>query len=195
MQYRAIGSNKSINFLMLLCCCLMVIPSMFMSSTTSSFDSVVTAWAPPQHQYQQKLLVQHRQLSFCTHNTAVRYSTPKLGKHQQIFSSKKQPDNESISTSSDMVKSIRSIFTATSVLTVGWWLSSVAMTYLPPSSSSSYDNHFNNPIMAIQQHVTVNAKEMASGSGSRVNKDPESLLRYGLPIQNKEVCINCQKWD
>jgi hypothetical protein len=28
---------------------------------------------------------------------------------------------------------------------------------------------------------------MASGSGSRVNKDAESLLRYGLPIQNKEV--------
>jgi hypothetical protein len=36
---------------------------------------------------------------------------------------------------------------------------------------------------------TVTAKEMASGSGSRVNKDAESLLRYGLPINNKEVCI------
>jgi hypothetical protein len=33
----------------------------------------------------------------------------------------------------------------------------------------------------------ASAKEMASGSGSRVNKDPESLLRYGLPIQSKEV--------
>lgn len=33
----------------------------------------------------------------------------------------------------------------------------------------------------------ANAKEMASGTGSRVNKDPESLLRYGLPIDNKEV--------
>lgn len=33
----------------------------------------------------------------------------------------------------------------------------------------------------------VHAKEMASASGSRVNKDPESLLRYGLPINNKEV--------
>ncbi|GKY93874.1 hypothetical protein MPSEU_000354300 [Mayamaea pseudoterrestris] len=31
------------------------------------------------------------------------------------------------------------------------------------------------------------AKEMASGSGSRVNKDAESLLRYGLPIKNKDV--------
>jgi hypothetical protein len=35
------------------------------------------------------------------------------------------------------------------------------------------------------------AKEMASGSGSRVNKDPESLLRYGLPINNKDVSAGC----
>jgi hypothetical protein len=40
------------------------------------------------------------------------------------------------------------------------------------------------PIFPNQQAM---AKEMASGSGSRVNKDPESLLRYGLPINNKEV--------
>ena len=33
----------------------------------------------------------------------------------------------------------------------------------------------------------ASAKEKASGSGTRVNKDPESLLRYGLPINNKEV--------
>lgn len=39
----------------------------------------------------------------------------------------------------------------------------------------------------ITSTVVANAKEMASGSGSRVNKDPESLLRYGLPIDNKEV--------
>jgi hypothetical protein len=36
---------------------------------------------------------------------------------------------------------------------------------------------------------TAFAKEMASGSGSRVNKDPESLLRYGLPISNPEVRV------
>eukprot|EP00522_Entomoneis_paludosa_P017186 CAMPEP_0172444822 /NCGR_PEP_ID=MMETSP1065-20121228/4823_1 /TAXON_ID=265537 /ORGANISM="Amphiprora paludosa, Strain CCMP125" /LENGTH=466 /DNA_ID=CAMNT_0013195523 /DNA_START=107 /DNA_END=1507 /DNA_ORIENTATION=+ len=35
--------------------------------------------------------------------------------------------------------------------------------------------------------MVANAKEMASGTGSRVNKDAESLLRYGLPIKNKEV--------
>lgn len=40
----------------------------------------------------------------------------------------------------------------------------------------------------IQSTMVVNAKEMASGSGSRVNKDPESLLRYGLPIpKDKEI--------
>ena len=35
----------------------------------------------------------------------------------------------------------------------------------------------------------ASAKEMASGTGSRVNKDADSLLRYGLPINNKEVCL------
>ena len=33
----------------------------------------------------------------------------------------------------------------------------------------------------------VSAKELASGSGSKVNKDPLSLLRLGLPNQPKEV--------
>lgn len=33
----------------------------------------------------------------------------------------------------------------------------------------------------------ANAVEKASGTGSRVNKDAESLLRLGLPIKNKEV--------
>lgn len=40
----------------------------------------------------------------------------------------------------------------------------------------------------IFQSSVANAKQMASASGSRVNKDPESLLRYGLPINSKEVC-------
>lgn len=33
----------------------------------------------------------------------------------------------------------------------------------------------------------ASAKEMASGSGTRVNKDPESLLRLALPINNKDA--------
>ena len=46
--------------------------------------------------------------------------------------------------------------------------------FLSPSSSSRY-------------YYVASAREMASGSGTRVNKDPESLLRYGLPIDNSEV--------
>jgi len=34
---------------------------------------------------------------------------------------------------------------------------------------------------------SVQARELASGSGSRVNKDPQSLLRLGLPNQPKAV--------
>ena len=44
------------------------------------------------------------------------------------------------------------------------------------------------PLFDMQQPVAV-AKEMASASGSRVNKDADSLLRYGLPIKNKEVSL------
>lgn len=43
-------------------------------------------------------------------------------------------------------------------------------------------------MMVQPQNVAV-AKEMASASGSRVNKDADSLLRYGLPIKNKEVSV------
>jgi hypothetical protein len=46
----------------------------------------------------------------------------------------------------------------------------------------------NLPFMTTQpSSMVANAKEMASGTGSRVNKDAESLLRYGLPINNNEV--------
>jgi len=39
----------------------------------------------------------------------------------------------------------------------------------------------------IQQNVVASAKDKASATGSRVNKDAESLLRLGLPINSKEV--------
>ncbi|GFH44566.1 hypothetical protein CTEN210_01040 [Chaetoceros tenuissimus] len=49
-------------------------------------------------------------------------------------------------------------------------------------------NTDNNLIQDFVSTTRVEAKEMASGSGSRVNKDPESLLRLGLPIpKDKEV--------
>jgi hypothetical protein len=39
----------------------------------------------------------------------------------------------------------------------------------------------------VDKSMIANAREKASGTGSRVNKDPESLLRLALPIKNKEV--------
>lgn len=50
--------------------------------------------------------------------------------------------------------------------------------------ASNYPSSSGNNVIASS---VASAKEMASGSGTRVNKDPESLLRYGLPINNKEV--------
>ena len=52
--------------------------------------------------------------------------------------------------------------------------------------SSTFPNYIANNNNMISSSI-ANAKEMASGSGTRVNKDPESLLRLGLPIKNKEV--------
>lgn len=39
----------------------------------------------------------------------------------------------------------------------------------------------------VQQTVVAGAKDKASATGSRVNKDADSLLRLGLPINSKEV--------
>ena len=49
-------------------------------------------------------------------------------------------------------------------------------------------NTDNTMLQDMTSMTRVEAKEMASASGSRVNKDPESLLRLGLPIpKDKEV--------
>jgi hypothetical protein len=58
-----------------------------------------------------------------------------------------------------------------------------APTVIAPIMANYYNSN-NNVVIASS---VANAKEMASGTGTRVNKDPESLLRYGLPINNKEV--------
>ena len=55
-----------------------------------------------------------------------------------------------------------------------------------PMTSAFPNIASNNDVIASS---IASAKEKASGSGTRVNKDPESLLRYGLPINNKEVSI------
>jgi hypothetical protein len=43
------------------------------------------------------------------------------------------------------------------------------------------------PMVPSTNPYIAAAVEKASGTGSRVNKDAESLLRLGLPINNKEV--------
>ena len=72
---------------------------------------------------------------------------------------------------------------ATAALSMALWGAPTALV------SSSVSDHQSMMPPMIEQVFAANAKEKASGSGSRVNKDAESLLRYGLPIQNKEVCI------
>lgn len=70
-------------------------------------------------------------------------------------------------------------------------LAIVASLWVAPAFMATIADHF--PMIdnhAIIASSVANAKEMASGTGTRVNKDPESLLRYGLPINNKEVCAH-----
>ena len=43
------------------------------------------------------------------------------------------------------------------------------------------------PLLPAQWRGVAEARELASGSGSRVNKDPYSLLRLALPNQPKEM--------
>ena len=74
-------------------------------------------------------------------------------------------------------------------------LSGVALAtalWTAPATLAEQAVHF--PAFAGNEVVAssiASAKEMASGTGSRVNKDAESLLRYGLPIDNKEVRPIC----
>lgn len=59
----------------------------------------------------------------------------------------------------------------------------------PATLAGPMTSHFPNVASGdgVMASSIASAKEMASGSGTRVNKDAESLLRYGLPINNKEV--------
>ena len=71
---------------------------------------------------------------------------------------------------------------ATAALSMALWGAPAALV------SSQQATGQPNMLPPMVEHIfAANAKEKASGSGSRVNKDAESLLRYGLPIQNKEV--------
>ena len=73
-------------------------------------------------------------------------------------------------------------WTMAALLATTIWASPAAMA--PYASHAVFNDNTNN---IMNNMGAASAKDKASGSGSRVNKDPESLLRYGLPIQNKEV--------
>ena len=70
---------------------------------------------------------------------------------------------------------------ATACMTAFLWGSPTVMVQQMDSS-----NMMGVPPAVIEQTM-ASAVEKASGSGSRVNKDADSLLRYALPIKNKEV--------
>jgi hypothetical protein len=81
--------------------------------------------------------------------------------------------------SNDLESTVRNALSGVAVATALW---------TAPATFAGQAVHF--PHFAGNEVVAssvASAKEMASGTGSRVNKDAESLLRYGLPIDNKEV--------
>merc|ERR1719390_465047 len=76
----------------------------------------------------------------------------------------------------DAVDSVKGALSGIALAAALWTSPAMISGHLDPSTVSQYI-----------PSSTASAKEMASGSGTRVNKEPESLLRYGLPIKNKEV--------
>ncbi len=69
---------------------------------------------------------------------------------------------------------------ATTAITVSMWgAPSLVAEHIFSNTDGSHHQ--------VVSSFVASAKEMASGTGSRVNKDADSLLRLGLPIQNKEV--------
>jgi hypothetical protein len=77
------------------------------------------------------------------------------------------------------IDSVKNVISGVALATLLW---------TAPASLAGASTHFSSFISnQVVASSVANAKEMASGTGSRVNKDPESLLRYGLPIDNKEV--------
>lgn len=93
---------------------------------------------------------------------------PLIGKSSSIRSD----SSTSLNLSNDWKEQISKTLATTALVTGALW--SFNPSVLP-------SDHF------MHSHMMANAKEMASGSGTRVNKDPESLLRYGLPLKSKEV--------
>jgi len=89
-----------------------------------------------------------------------------------------QKSEENPKTVQDLWQNQLGKFLTTGLVTASLWAA--------PAALVSNNNNFDVTPQIFTSSV-ANAKQMASASGSRVNKDPESLLRYGLPINSKEV--------
>jgi hypothetical protein len=147
----------------------------------TSSGVLVSAWLQPIHslggrQHQQALhnSAHQQRYSMIEHlkTTTIPVAQHMTRKNEPVSSSGVKKSVSLLSSS--FLDSVRTVFVATAFLSVSWWCASIPL--LPAMDHSN-----------VNLNMMANAKEMASGSGSRVNKDPESLLRYGLPIQNKEV--------
>lgn len=99
-----------------------------------------------------------------------------------IYATKPQNDNNNVfDTLENVDATIKGAISGMALAAALW---AAPATMAGPMSSNFPSVASGNNVIASS---VASAKEMASGSGTRVNKDPESLLRYGLPINNKEV--------
>lgn len=83
--------------------------------------------------------------------------------------------------SNDLETTVKSALSGVALATALW---------TAPATLAGQASHFPSFGNDVVASSVASAKEMASGTGSRVNKDAESLLRYGLPIDNKEVRVS-----
>lgn len=174
--------------------------SLLLATTVSSWTPTVLSFAPPSS------LHSHR-ATFLDSQTKRCLFTKNENSHKEQQKHEHEPLDINIKS---MEKSVKGVFAAT-CLAGAIWASPAAIvggmlfggtdggisigttndhhnTYLSSVSASSSFSSFSSYLDDIRTSVVVQAKEMASASGSRVNKDPESLLRYGLPIpKDKEV--------
>lgn len=107
-----------------------------------------------------------------TTNTPIRTSP--------IYATKPQNENTVVDTLEAVDATIKGALSGMALAAAIW----AAPATMAGPMTSHFPSASGNGVIASS---IASAKEMASGSGTRVNKDPESLLRYGLPINNKEV--------
>jgi hypothetical protein len=114
-----------------------------------------------------------------------------------LFARQRQPtDKESSAVDNNVYRKNNPFvnFCATAAMTALLWGSPALITEqaLEHPTLATSSSHIVQTLLTDKSTI-ANVIEKASGTGSRVNKDPESLLRLGLPIKNKEVSSYRQK--